>query len=299
MRQGMVASCVFHAVVILLAMFGLPHIMPDPPQVEDAVIVELAPIAEKTNAPPKQQAQPKAEDKPAEPEKQEAPPVPEPKPEPPQPKPEPPPPPPPPAPPPPPTPTPPPPKPEPPKPEPAPAPAPKPEPPKPPPPPKPEPPKEQPKKKDDFDAMMNSALNTLAKPKPQTSSPAPAPQPQNTPAASKVTSNSSNWDPTQPISASEKDFIASHYNRCWDFDAGAKGASSMIINMRVKLNADGSVMSAEIDKNARYFSESAYQAAADRARRDILNCDKLQIPAGKYDSWKEFNLTFDPRNKGL
>jgi len=293
MKVGYYASAALHVIVAAVAIFGLPHIMPDPPQIEDAVVVELAPVAEKTNAPPKQQAQPKAEEKPAEPEKQDTPPVPEPKPEPPQPKPEPPPPPKPPEPPPPPKPpepTPPPP----PKPEPAPTPTPKPEPPKPPPP-KPEPPKEQPKKKDDFDSMMSSALNTLQKPKPQ-SNPSPAPQPQNTPAASKVTSNSSSWDPTQPISMADKDFIAAQFRKCWSFDPGAKDPASLIVRIHVLMNSDGSVSKAEIVDDPRYYSDSYFRSAADSARRAVYSCSPIKIPPGKADAFRDLVLNFDPRD---
>ncbi|OIQ94317.1 filamentous hemagglutinin [mine drainage metagenome] len=297
MRLGMYCSGALHVIAALIAIFGLPHLMSEPPQVTDAVVVELAPVAEKTNAPPKRQQQPKAEEKPAEPEKVEAPPIPEPKPEPPTPeppKPSPPPPPPPPQPP-----EPPPPEPKPPEPTPAPvpdAPAPKPPPPKPAPP-KPERPKESKpvKKRDTFDALMDSALNTLDKSKPA-SHRAPSPQPQNTPAASKITSNSSSWDPTQPVSMAEKDYIAAQFRKCWNFDPGARDAASLVVRVHVLLNSDGGVIRGDIVSDPRYYSDSYYRAAADSARRAVYACQPIKIPPGKYDALKDLILTFDPRD---
>jgi len=142
---------------------------------------------------------------------------------------------------------------------------------------------------------MNSALNNLQKTKP-TNTPSPAPQPQNAPAASKITSNSSTWDPSQPVSMAEKDYIAAQFRKCWNFDPGAKDAASLIVRVHVMLNADGSVTKADIVDDPRYYSDTYYRAAADSARRAVYACSPIKVPPGKYDSLKDLVLNFDPRD---
>lgn len=47
----------------------------------------------------------------------------------------------------------------------------------------------------------------------------------------------------------------------------------------------------------RYMGDSYFRAAADSVLRAIRNprCNPLELPADKYDLWKEMTVTFDPR----
>ncbi len=81
MRRGAFFSAVLHLAVILLAYFGLPHLMRPPLDIGEAVPVELVTLAEKTNIPP---TAPQAEPKPL-PKQAVTPPAPPPLPEPPKP----------------------------------------------------------------------------------------------------------------------------------------------------------------------------------------------------------------------
>ncbi|HIJ39094.1 MAG TPA: cell envelope integrity protein TolA [Rhodospirillaceae bacterium] len=280
MKFGFACSLAFHAAVVLLAVLGLPTLLAPPPEIAEPVIVELAQLGDKTNPPPRQVEAPKPEEKPAEPKKQEAPPEP-PKPEPPKPEP---------------------PKPEPPKPEPPKPPPPKPEPepepipvPKPKPePPKPEPVKPPPKKPpppDDFDTLLKS-VDKLKKAAP----PTPQPQPQQTPAAANKTVASNSNIPSEPLSLSEKDYIAAQFRRCWNFDVGARDAQNLIVRIHVLLNSDGSVVQADIVSDPRYTTDSFYRSAADSARRAVYACSPIKLPPGKYDALKNLTLNFDPRD---
>ena len=305
MRTGMICSVTMHVVIVLLGVFGLPHILPPPPEIEMAVPVEIAQISDKTNAPPRQVKAPDPVETPS-PPKQDVPVTP---PKPPEPKPEPP-------------------KPEPPKPEP-PKPEPKPEPPKPdpappppkpapeptpapvpepkpkPPEPKPEPPKQKPDEKvqkkpkdDDFFKSMDTALKDVDKKKP-TSQPQAAPQPQ-TATAAKQTVNSALADSTGQPTMTEKDFLRAQIERCWNFDPGARDAGSLVVKIRILINADGTVTQSTFEGDqGRYASDPYYRAAADSARRSPLSCSPLKSPPGRPDFYKSFpdiTLNFDPRS---
>lgn len=302
LRLGLLCSAAVHIVAILIALFGLPQLLSEPPEISEPVVVELAQLSDKTNPPPKQVEAPKPVEKPAEPPKHEAPPTPEPpKPEPPKPEP---------------------PKPEPPKPEPKPTPVPPPPPkpapepdpipvptpkPKPPEPPKEEP-KEQPKPQpdplkeikpppkkqpppDDFDTLLKSVDKMRS-----TSQPTPAPQPKAQAAAAKQTVNSNANIPSEPVSMTDKDFIAAQFRKCWNFDVGARDAANLIVKVHVLLNSDGSVVRADIVEDPRYSSDSYFHAAADSARRAVYTCSPIKLPPGKYDALKDLVLNFDPRD---
>ncbi|HIJ63220.1 MAG TPA: cell envelope integrity protein TolA [Rhodospirillaceae bacterium] len=280
-------SAAFHAAVVLLAVLGLPSLLSPPPEIAEPVIVELAQLGDKTNPPPRQVEAPKPEEKQAEPPKQDTPPAP-PKPEPPKPeppKPEPP------KPEPPKPPPPPPPKPAEPEPEPIPVPQPKPKPPEPPKPDVKPPPKKPTPPPDEFDTLLKS-VDKLKKTLP----PPPSPQPQQAPATSSKTVTSNSNISSEPVSMSDKDYIAAQFRRCWNFDPGAKDAGNLIVRVRVLLNSDGSVVQATRVDDPRYNSDNFFRSASDSAVRAVYTCSPIKLPPGKYDALKELLLNFDPRD---
>ena len=327
MQKPLIASVLMHALVLILAVVGIPgeRRLEDTP--EQMITVELAPIiTEKSQAPaprapapakpepaksqpkptpppppapapapkPEPAPQPKPEPKPELPKPEPKPvPKPAPKPEPvetPAPKPEP--------------------KPEP-KPVPKPAPKPEPEPvakPEPKPVPKPAPPKPQPAKpqaaaaakpaaakaqqapaqpqnRDDF---ANSILQTLSQSKPATVADAPDAKP----------GVASGGDLSQMLTQGEFDALRRQIGQCWNFPAGAPNPDRLVVRMRVIVNPDRTVQTAEIlPADMATEADPFYRVAKESARRAVLSsqCNPLALPPAKYNLWKTFVLTFDPR----
>jgi hypothetical protein len=279
-----------HALAVLLAVFGLPHLLSPPKEMEEPIAVEIETISDKTNPPPRQVEEPKPEEKPPEPPKQETPPPPPPPPAPPPPAPTPPPP----------MPTPPPPKPpEPePAPEPVPVPKPKPEPPKPVAPPPPDllkdlkPPPKKPPPPDDFDKLLKSVDKLRQDEKKD--------QPKAPPAAANKTVNSPLTDLASAPTTTEKDYIASQIWPHWNIDPGAKEAATLQVGVRITITPDGHVTSAElvIDRS-RYGSDGYYTAAADAARRAVLQASPLHAPPSRPEIFRnnpQITINFDPRS---
>ncbi len=156
--------------------------------------------------------------------------------------------------------------------------------------PKDEKPKEEKPKKDDFAALLNQLRqeNTPDKSKDAKDS-------TNTP--ENKTRSEAAYDDSLPLSISEKDAISSQFLLCWTMPAGAKDAHSLAVRVKVKLNQDGSVLSAEIapDQIGRYRSEPFFRAAADSAVRAVHKCSPLKnLPPDKYGSWREMEMNFNP-----
>jgi len=75
----------------------------------------------------------------------------------------------------------------------------------------------------------------------------------------------------------------------------------------VQFNPDGTVREVEIMNGVRYNTDSFYRAAADSARRAVIQCQNgtrfdgsvrqgYDLPANEYENWRSVHLTFDPRD---
>ncbi len=101
----------------------------------------------------------------------------------------------------------------------------------------------------------------------------------------------------QRLSMSEVDALKRQIESCWSPPAGAPNAENLVVEVRLVINRDRTVQSAQIVDTSRMFREPFYRAAAESVIRAIKNprCTPLALPQGKYDLWKETRLTFDPR----
>lgn len=281
MRSGVVVSISGHLLLVFFAQFGLPHLFTPPPVSIEIIPVELVTIDD-TNAPPPP-ATPEPEPEP-EPEAA-APPPPKPRPEPPAP-------------------------PAPPEPEVVEAPP-------PPPPDKPKPPEKKPE--------PEPQPTELAKAQPQSKPKPPKPpkppkdfasvlkdlaQLETTPAPPKRDPDKAEQEdkpsPTpqveQQASITEierlKQMIRQQIQPCWSPPVGAAGAEDLAITIFIRVDQRGFVREAKVvDAPAMAFS-TYVQAAADAARRAVLNprCQPFQLPQNRYDLWKEIRFNFDPRD---
>ena len=291
-HQAMAAAGVAHVLVILIAQFGVPFLFYDPPVAADVIPVEVVTIDDITTPPPPPAEVAEAPETPAPPPPPETPPAPPEPPPPPPPQPEvaavppaePPPPP---------------------VPEklvaPEPKPEPKPEPPKAEPPPQPPLPqalaRAAPRRKPkapaqrDFSQVLKD-LDFEDEPKPVAEAPTPPqpapptpPQPQ----------------PVQQATATEIDalraMIRRQIERCWVPPVGAQYAEDLVVSIRVWRDTDGKVQRADIVNGGQMAVDAFYEAAADSARRAVLNprCNPLELPRARHKLWRQMELTFNPQ----
>ena len=88
--------------------------------------------------------------------------------------------------------------------------------------------------------------------------------------------------------------IASQMARCWRIDPGARAAENLVIVIRVTLDRSGEVMRIAFVEQDRFSSDAFYRSAAENARRAILECAPFDLPAKRYEVWREMTLRFDP-----
>jgi TonB family protein len=83
---------------------------------------------------------------------------------------------------------------------------------------------------------------------------------------------------------------------CWNVPVGARDAGDLLVEIRVVLNRDGSVISADIVDSARASADTFYRAAAESARRAVRTCSPFnELPADRYDIWQTLTLRFNPK----
>ncbi len=97
------------------------------------------------------------------------------------------------------------------------------------------------------------------------------------------------------LSISTKDAMRRKVESCWNFDAGARAAGELLVEMSLWLNPDGSVVQVEVKETSR-MGDDYYRAAAESARRAVLRCAPYYDVLGRepYDEWSFMTLRFDP-----
>jgi outer membrane biosynthesis protein TonB len=100
------------------------------------------------------------------------------------------------------------------------------------------------------------------------------------------------------LTISEIDAIKRQIGRCWLVPAaiGAKDVEEMMVQVRLKLNQDGTLRGSRIVDRFRMETNATYKAVAESALRAIRNprCSRFNLPLQKFDVWKDMVLRFNP-----
>ncbi len=105
------------------------------------------------------------------------------------------------------------------------------------------------------------------------------------------------FDPATTLTLSELDAIRSQISRCWNVPVGAKDAENLVVDIKVHVNPDGTIRKARIVDSERMKRDTFFRTAAESAYRAVINprCSPLRLPPGKYEQWKTFTLSFNPK----
>ncbi len=105
------------------------------------------------------------------------------------------------------------------------------------------------------------------------------------------------FDTASRLTLSELDAIRSQISRCWNVPVGAMNAEDLIVEIRVHVNPDGTIRKARIMDTDRMQSDPFFRTAAESAYRAVVNprCSPLRLPPEKYELWKVFTLSFNPK----
>lgn len=146
------------------------------------------------------------------------------------------------------------------------------------------------KKEDELQKLLNDLANEAKESKPDA--------PNDTPTEENKTRSDAPYDDSLPLSISEQDAIRNQFIPCWSPPMGAKDAAGLIVILKAQYKQDATLIDVKLrpDLQGRYTSDPYFKAAADAAIRAVHRCSPLKtLDASKYGSWKDMELTFDPK----
>ncbi|MCR4267261.1 hypothetical protein [Nitratireductor sp. ZSWI3] len=97
----------------------------------------------------------------------------------------------------------------------------------------------------------------------------------------------------QKLTQSEMDALRGQIQRCWNVPAGALDAENLKVSIQLRLDASGAIEgSPQIISGGN--GSMVERAAAESARRAVLQCAPYNLPAEKYEAWADVIVHFDP-----
>lgn len=95
--------------------------------------------------------------------------------------------------------------------------------------------------------------------------------------------------------------IRAQVTPCWNLPIGGASAGRMTVLLHIEINRDGSIAGRPgiVSQTGVTGGNGDYaRAFAETARRAVLRCAPLKLPADLYDQWKAVEINFDPVDLG-
>lgn len=152
--------------------------------------------------------------------------------------------------------------------------------------PRPEPPKPKVAHRDDFDIDQITAMLDRQ----------PDPEPQGPPEEQPPTFGSTIGSVDAKMTQTELDALRARLAQCWNPPIGWSDPSEVRVVLMLNLNADGSMSGPPqvVEAPGGRYAQTAPESAVRAVRR----CAPYNLPAEKYDAWKQVKVTFDPTDMG-
>lgn len=110
-----------------------------------------------------------------------------------------------------------------------------------------------------------------------------------------LTKSDNGLSASERLTLNEVDAFRAQMRRCWSPPAGAKQAENLVVQVRLSLTPSGLISAGPVVVNRRLLGDPFFRAAAESVLRAIRRCQPFSMPAEKYASWRNIELTFDPR----
>lgn len=95
------------------------------------------------------------------------------------------------------------------------------------------------------------------------------------------------------VTQSDIAYLSSQISKCWNPPLGVAGAADLAVKLRLGFTGDGHLASDPVIQNA--GGGTAFQVAADAARRALIQCQPYDLPGGYRAVWSDVIFNFDPR----
>ena len=143
--------------------------------------------------------------------------------------------------------------------------------------------KKTPPKPQKKESALDKLLSSLAERPPADAKPAPR--------------NVKGVGEQSAMTADLKSILKSEIHRCWSPPTGSPHPEKLIVTFELFLRRDGSVAQPpqlSADSRAAVARDPYMRAAADAAQRAIYACAPYNLPADRYNDWRDVLFTFYP-----
>ena len=96
------------------------------------------------------------------------------------------------------------------------------------------------------------------------------------------------------LGVSDIDRLRSHIATCWNPPPGAAQADHLNVDIIMRFDANGNVLSIEFKDRARYNRDQSYKSAAQAAGRALFECSPLPLPKEWLETNNSLEFGFDP-----
>jgi colicin import membrane protein len=97
----------------------------------------------------------------------------------------------------------------------------------------------------------------------------------------------------EKLTQSEMDALRGQIEKCWNIPAGAEDAKDLKVSVKFRLDRTGALegMPQIVSGGG---GDGVQRAAAESARRAVMQCAPYNLPADKYQAWSDVIVNFDP-----
>ena len=101
-------------------------------------------------------------------------------------------------------------------------------------------------------------------------------------------------EPKPPISIGDIRALQEHVAKCWQPPIGAAGQETLTVDMTVRTNDQGLILSADVQDQLRFSLDPYFKASAIAAKRALVECSPLPISPEQRENFREFIFSFNP-----
>ncbi len=98
------------------------------------------------------------------------------------------------------------------------------------------------------------------------------------------------------LTAGERDGLRLAVQKCWNVPAGLANAGELVVVVGVELARDGSLVGSPFNIEPAGDLAPGFKQAFEAGRRALIRCAPYDLPADKYEQWRNLEVVFNPKS---
>lgn len=102
-----------------------------------------------------------------------------------------------------------------------------------------------------------------------------------------------------PLTAGEREGLIFAIQDCWNVPVAIKDAADLKVTLKISLNREGRLQGNPELISPSSVDDPSVRQAFESGRRALFRCQPYKLPADKFETWKEIEITFNPQQMVL